>query len=136
MAGLDGVLARPDVPVFLLVAAVHLGLRHLRPFLGAVDIRQGAENLLDADLGAVRRAGLDTVAVIPEALLLPDLMGEAAEKLAGRALLPADAVLDRLALASVLFPERPAWADGSEEHWVRWRAAVVLCIPGADQFAA
>src|SRR4029077_10109433 len=113
MAGLDGALGRPDAPVFPQVAGVRLGLQRLRPFLGAADIRRDAENLLDADRGVVRPAGLDTVALILEALRLLDLMAWAAGKLAVRALLPADAVLDRLDPASACFPEHPALADGS-----------------------
>ena len=58
-------MARPDVPVFPLVAEVHLGLR--RPFLGVADSHPGAESLLDADHGAVRRVCPDTADAIPEA---------------------------------------------------------------------
>jgi hypothetical protein len=56
------------------------------------------------------------------------------EKLAGLARRPADVVPDRLAW--VWSQARLASADGSAERWVRRRAAVVLCIPDADQFAA
>jgi hypothetical protein len=136
MAGLDGESVRPDAPVFRQVAVDRLGLLHRRPFLGVADIHQGAENLLDADLGVVRRAGLDKVALILEALRLPDLMAWAAGKLAVRALLPADAVLDRLDPASACFPELPALADGSAERVVLRHAVAALCIPDAAPSAA
>jgi hypothetical protein len=136
MAGLDGVSVRPDAPVFLQVAAVRQGLLHLRPFLGAEDIRLGAENLLDEDHGAVRRACLDMAALIPEALRLPALTAWAFGKLAVHVQRPADAALARLALALVLFPERPAWADGSEERRASRRAVAAPYKPDAAPFAA
>jgi hypothetical protein len=129
-------LVRPDAPVFPLVAAVRRGLQRLRPFLGAADIHRDAENLLDADHGVVRRAGLDRAALILEALRLPDLMAWAAGKLAVRALLPADAVLDRLDPASACFPELPALADGSAERVMLRHAVAALCIPDAAPSAA
>jgi len=135
MAGLDGESVRPDAPVFPQVAEAHLGLLHRRPFLGAVDIHRGAENLLDADRGVVHRAGLDTEAVILEARL-PDLMAWAAGKLAVRALLPADAALDRPDPASACFPEHPALADGSAEQLVLRHAVAALYIQDAAPSAA
>jgi len=90
---------------------------------------------LDADCGVVHRAGLDTEAVILEARL-PDLMAWAAEKLAVRALLPADAALDRPDPASACFPEHPALADGSAERLVLRHAVAELCRPDAALSAA
>ena len=136
MAGLDGESVRPDAPVFPQVAEARLGLLHRHPFLGAVDIHRGAENLLDADRGVVRRAGLDKVALILEARRLPDLMAWAAGKLVVRALLPADAVLDHLDPASACFPEHPALADGSAERLAPRHAVAALYIPDAAPSAA
>ena len=72
-------LARPDVPVFPQAAVGHLGLR--LPFRGVADIHLDAENLLDADRGAVRPVCPDMVDAIPEDRQgLPVRLGEAAEK--------------------------------------------------------
>ena len=136
MAGLDGVSVRQDAPVFPRVAAVRQGLLHLRPFLGAADIHLGAENLLDEDHGAVRRACLDMAPLVPEALRLPALTAWVFGKLAVHAQRPADAVLARLAPASAWFLERPAWADGSEELRAPRRAVAARYKPDAGQSAA
>jgi hypothetical protein len=102
MAGLDGALARPDVPVFLPAAAVHLGLR-LLPCPGVADSHRDVVNLSDEDRGAVRQVCFDIAGAIPEGLRghlgLPGRMAGAAERLAGREPRPADAVLGRLGLA-------------------------------------
>ena len=118
------------------MAAVRLGLQRLRPSLGVADIRRGAENLLDADRGVVRRAGLDRAALILGALRLPDLTAWAAGKWAVRALLPADAALDRLAPALACFPEHPALADGAAERLAPRHAVAALYIPDAAPSAA
>jgi hypothetical protein len=124
-AGLDGVLDRPDVPVFLRAAEVHLGLR--LPSLDVADSHPDAESWSDADRGAVRRACFDMVGAIPE-----DRQGHlghlawAAEKLAGREPRLADAVPDH--------PD-PAWFEclglpasvGLVVHWAQPRAAAELC---------
>ena len=86
-------MARPDVPVFLLAAVGHLGLR--LPFRGVADSHPDAVSLLDADHGAVRRVCLDMVDAIPEDRRgLPVRMDEAAGKLAVREPRLADAVPD------------------------------------------
>jgi hypothetical protein len=130
-AGLDGASGRPDEPVFPLVAAVRPGLHH-RPFPDAADNRRAAESWLDAGHAAAHPVCLDRVGAIPE--VLRGQRAVDAEKLAGREPLPAGAVPDHLAW--VWIQARLASADGSAERWVRRRAAVVLCIPDADQFAA
>jgi hypothetical protein len=84
-------LARPDVPVFPQAAVDHLGLR--LPFRGVADIHLDAENLLDADRGAVRPVCPDMVDAIPEGRWgLPVQMDEAVGKLAVREPRLADAV--------------------------------------------
>jgi len=86
-------LGRPDVPVFPPAAEVHPGLR--LPCPDVEDSHQDAASLWDADRDAVHRACFDMVGAIPE-----DRQGRlgcrawAAEKLAGRAPRPADAVPD------------------------------------------
>jgi hypothetical protein len=91
------VLARPDVPVFLPAAEVHLGLRHLLPFQGEADSRRDAESLSGADRGAVRRVYFDMVGAIPEDRLGHlGLLAVAAGKLADREPRLADAVRGRL----------------------------------------
>ncbi len=136
MAALDGALGRPDVPVFPLVAAVHLDLR-LLPFPDVADIHPAAASLLDADRGAVHRVCFDMADAAPEVPRRQDLKVLAAEKLAVRAPLPlAGAVPDHLAL--VLNLERPAWGV-LEERWVELldaAAVLALCKPDAAQSAA
>lgn len=96
-------MGRPDVPVFPPVAAAHPGL--LRPCPDAADNRRAAANLWDADHGAARRDGLDTVdAILEHRLDHPDLTAADAGKSAVREQLPADAVPDHL--AAVFRPER------------------------------
>jgi hypothetical protein len=134
MAGRDGALARPDVPVFPQEAEVHLGLRHL-PCLGVADSRRDAENLLDAGRDAVRPVCLDKADVRPEARHL-DLMAWVFGKLAVREPRPADAALGRLDLASAWFPERLASADDFAERLVQPRAAAERYTQAAGPFAA
>jgi len=95
MAGLDGALARPDVPVFLPVAEVRLDLH--RPFPDAADSRRDVACWLGVGRGAAPRACSDTAGASPARLR--GRMAADAERLAVRALRPEDAVLDRLVLA-------------------------------------
>ena len=130
-------LGRPDAQVCLRVAAVHQDLR-LRPFLGAADIRRGAENLLDADHDAVRPVCLDMVGAILEGRWgLRPVWG--AGKLAVRELRRlADVVLDHLDKVA-LNPERLAWADSAAAALTELQdaaAAPALYKPGAGRFAA
>ncbi len=129
-------MARPDVPVFLRVAAVHQDLR-LRPFPDVADIHLDAASLLDADRGVVHQVCFDMADAAPEGPRRQDLKALAAEKLAVHALSRlAGAVLDHLAL--VLNLERPAWGVLAE----RWAelldaaAALALYKPDAVQSAA
>jgi hypothetical protein len=82
-AGLDAVLARPDVPVFPQAAVDRPALR--LPFRGVADSRRDAVSLWDVDLDVVRRACLDMADAIPE--VRRDLLAQkdvAVEKWAGR----------------------------------------------------
>lgn len=91
-------MARPDAPVFPLVAAGRLDLLH--PFPGVADNRPDAVSLWDVDLDAVRRACLDTVDAIPEDRRgLPVRRDGAVGKLAVRELRPADVVQAHLGSA-------------------------------------
>jgi hypothetical protein len=134
-AGLDGALVRPDVPVFLPEAEDHPGLCH-RPFPDEADSHRGVESLWDADRGVVRPACSDMVGAIPE--VRPGHWGRlavAVEKLAGRELRPADAVLGH--------PD-PAWAAclarlasvGLGERLEEPRAVAEPCRPAEVLFAA
>jgi hypothetical protein len=131
-------LDRPDVPVFLQVAAVHLCLR-LRPFLGAADIRLVAESLLDADrVVAGHQVYFDMADAVLEGLHRQGLMAVGAGKLAARARLPAaDVALDRL--EKVLSPEHPAWSGSAAARSAALADAVAavreLYKPGAVQSA-
>jgi hypothetical protein len=129
-------LARPDVPVFLRVAAVHQDLC-LLPFPDVADIHQGEASLLDADRGVVHQVCFGMADAAPEGPRRQDLKVLAAEKLAAHALSRlADAVLDHL--ASVLSLERPAW-DVLVERWAELLGAaaeLVLYKPDAVQSAA
>ena len=129
-------MARPDVPVFLRVAAVHQDLC-LLPFPGVADIHLDEANLWDAGRGAVHPVCSDMAGAAPEGPRRQDLKALAAEKLAVHAPLRlADAALDHLAL--VLNPELPAWG-GSAAHLAELLdAAVVLALykPDAAQSAA
>jgi hypothetical protein len=134
MAGLDGALARPDVPVFPQAGVAHLGL--LRPFRGVADSHQAAESLLDADHGAVHPVVPDMVDAIPEDRRgLPVQMDEAAGKSAAHEPRLADAVPDHPDPAWVLFPERLAWSV-LEKSLAQQRAAAARCKPDAGRFAA
>ena len=124
-------MVRPDVPVFPLVAEVRPVLR--LPFLGVADSHRGAACWLDAGHGVALPVCLGRAGAIPE-VLLQGRMAVDAERLAGRAQLPADAVPDRLAWA--WSRERLASAGDSEERWAQRRVAVALYIRAADQFAA
>lgn len=127
-------MARPDVPVFLLVAVGHLGLR--LPFLGVADSHPDAVSLLGADRDAVRLVCLDTVDAIPEDRRgLPVQMDEAAGKLAAREPRLADAVPDRLEIAWAAFPEIRASA-GLVERWAQLRAAAEPYTPDEALSAA
>ena len=133
-AGLDGALARPDVPVFLLAAVAHLGLR--LPSLGVADSHPDAVSLLGADHDAVRRACLDTVDAIPEDRWdLPVHLDEAAGKLAAREPRLVDAVPDRPENAWAAFPEIRA-SVGLVERWAQLRAAAELYTPDEALSAA
>jgi hypothetical protein len=135
MAGLDGALVPPDVPVFPQVVAGRLGL--LRPSRGAADIRQDAVSLLDADLDVVRRVCPDTVdAILEDHRGRPVHLDEAAEKLAGREPRPADAVLAHLAPAWTACLGLPASAADFVERWARPLAAAALYIQDEAPFAA
>jgi len=130
MAGLDGALARPDVPVFPPVAEVRLGLH--RPFPDVADSRPDVVCWSGAGRGAVRQVCLDTVGASPERLR--DRMAAGAEKLAVRGPRPADAVPDRP--ASVWFLLRPAWNVPAERWALSHVAAAALYKPDAAPFAA
>jgi hypothetical protein len=133
-AGPDGVLARPDVPVFLQAAVGHLGLR--LPCLGVADSHPDAVSLLDVDHDAVRRVCLDTVDAIPEDRRgLPVQMDEAAGKLAVREPRLAGAVPARREIAWAAFPEIPA-SVGLVERWAQLRAAAELYTPDEALSAA
>ena len=97
-------MARPDAQVFPQAEVGHRGLLH--PFRGEADNRPAAESSLGADHGAVRRVDPDMADAILEGLR--DRKALAAGKLAAREPRLADAVLDRLGPASVLFPARLA----------------------------
>lgn len=113
-------MARPDVPVFPLVAVGHLGL--LLPCRGVADSRPDAESLSDADHGAVRRACLDMVDAILEVRWGRQVrLAWAAGKLAGREPRLADAVPARPGPAWVVFPGLPALI-ALVERWARVRA--------------
>lgn len=127
-------MARPDVPVFPQAAVGHPGLRH--PFRGVADSHPDGESLLDADHGAVLRAGLDTVDAIPEDRLgRPIRLVLGAEKLA----VPEP----RLADAVLAHPD-PAWAVclglpalvGLVGRWARRRAEAALYTPDEAPSAA
>ena len=132
-------MGRPDVPVFPLVAAVHLDLR-LRPFLGAADIRLVAESLLGVDrVVADHPVYFDRADAVLEGLHRQGLMAVDAGKLVGRERLPAaDVVLDRL--EKVLSPEHPAWSGSAAARLAELAdaaaAALELCKPDAVQSAA
>ena len=123
-------LARPDAQAFL-PAAVHLGLLH--PFRGEADNHRAAENLLDADHGAVRPVALDTADAIPEGLRGRTVLA------AGKSVVHeprlADVVLDRPVPAWALFPERLAWGVPVKRLAQRL-AAVAQCKQDAGQSAA
>ena len=127
-------LGRPDVPVFPLVAEVHLYQR--LPSLDVADNRRDAANLLDADRGAVLRACLDMVGAI-----LEDRQGHlgrpvwAAKKLAGREPRLADAVLDHPDPAWTVCLGLPA-SVGLVGRWAQPRAAAELCTPDEALSAA
>jgi hypothetical protein len=100
-------LARPDARVYLPVAVGHLGLLH--PFQDEADNHQAAESLLGADHAAARPADPDTVdAILEDHRGLPVHLALAAGKLAVREPSLADAGLEHLDPAWVLFPERLA----------------------------
>ena len=123
-------MARPDVPVFLRVAAVHQDLR-LRPFPDVADIHPGEASLLDVGRGAVHQVCFGMADAAPERLVPQDLKDVAAEKLAVRALSRlADAVPDRLAL--VLNLERPAWGVLVERWAELLDAAAALALYKRD----
>jgi hypothetical protein len=124
-------LARPDVPVFPLVAEVRPVL--LRPFPGVADNHPAAENLLGADHGAVRPAGPDMAGAIPEGLRGRTAL--AAGKSAAREPRLADAVLEHPDRAWVLFPERLAW-NVLDQRLAQPRAAVARCKQDAGLSAA
>ena len=124
-------MARPDVPVFPLVAVVHLDLR--LPFRGVADNHQAAESLLGGDHDAVRPVAPDMVDAIPEGLRGRRAL--VAGKLAARELHLADAGLDHPDPAWVLFPERRAW-NVLEKRWAQRHAAVAQCKQDAGRFAA
>ena len=127
-------LARPDVPVFLQAAVVHLGLR--LPFRGVADSHSDAVSLLGADHGAVRQVCLDTVDAIPEDRLARSVrLDEAAGKLAAHEPRPADAVQDRLEIAWAAFPEIRA-SVGLVERWAQLRAAAEPYTPDEALSAA
>jgi hypothetical protein len=132
-------LDRPDVPVFLQVAAVHLCLR-LRPFLGAADIRLVAESLLGADrVVADHPVYSDMADAVLEGIHRQGLMAVGAGKLVGREQLPAaDVALDRLEKA--LSPEHPAWSGSAAARLAELADAAAavpeLYKPGAAQSAA
>jgi hypothetical protein len=127
-------LARLDVPVFPLVAAVHLDPRLPSP--GVADNHPAAESLLGADLGAVRPVDPDMGGAIPE-----DRRGLRVRKAlaAGKSVVReprlADAVLEHPDPAWVLFPERLAWSV-LEKCLARRHAAAARCKPDAGRFAA
>ena len=129
-------MARPDVPVFPLVAAAHLD-QCLLPFPGEADIHLVAANLLDVDRGVVHQVCFGMADAAPGGPHRQDLKALAVEKLAVHALSRlADAVLDHLAL--VLNREHPAWGV-LEERWVELlgaAAALALYKPDAAQSAA
>ena len=123
-------MARPDVPVFPRVAAVHQDLR-LRPFPDVADIHLDAASLLDADRGAVHPVCFGMADAAPERLVPQDLKAVAAEKLAVHALSRlADAALDHLAL--VLNLERPAWGVLAERWAELLDAAAALALYKPD----
>jgi len=124
-------LARPDVPAVPRAAVDHLGLPH--PFPGEADNRRDAENLLDADHGAVRPVDPDMAGAILEGLRDP--MALAAGKSVARELRLVDAVPDHPDPAWVLFPEPLAWS-APEKRWALRHAAVAPCKPDAARFAA
>ena len=123
MAGLDGVSARPDVPVCPPVAVDHLALCH-HPFPGVADSHQDAGNWWDVDLGAARPVypgtGDASLGVLRDHLVRPV---EAAEKWAAHEPRLADAVPDHPAPASVVYPGLPA-SSGSVERLEGQLAAV------------
>ena len=124
-------MARPDVPVVLPAAEVHLGLLH--PFRGEADSRQDAESLLGADHGAVHPACPDKAGAIPEGLR--GLTAAGAGKLAVHEPRPADAVPDHPDLAWVLFLERLALGVPAERSTPQ-PAAVAQYKPDAAQSVA
>jgi hypothetical protein len=134
MAGLDGALAHPDVPVFPQAAVGHLGLLH--PFRGVADNHLGAESLWDADRDAVRPVCPDMVDAIPECHRgLQVRLVWAVGKSAVREPRPADAVPARLDSALAAFPGRLALV-GLVERWARGRAAAEPCTPDEVQSEA
>ena len=127
-------MAPPDVPVFPLVAAVHLDPRLPSP--GVADSHRDAENWSDADRDAARRADPDMVAAVPEdrwGLLVR--MAVAAGKLAGLEPRPADAVPYRHDSAWAVFLGLPALVAlvgrSAQPH-----AEAGLCKPDAARSAA
>jgi len=124
-------LARPDAPVFPRAAVAHPGLLH--PFPVEADSRRDAENLLDADHGAVRPAGPDMAGAIPEGLR--GRMDVASGKSAVREPRLADAGLEHPDPAWVLFLERLAWSV-LEKRLAQQHAAEARCKRDAGRFAA
>jgi hypothetical protein len=137
MAGLDVVLGRPDVQVFLRAGAGRRDLR-FRPFPGAADIRRDAASLSDVVRDAVHRQVCFGMAdAVPEHLVLQGLMAVDAGKLAVRERSRLAGVVPEHLDKAALLPARPA-SDAAAPWAALLDAAAALALykPGAVQFAA